>query len=78
MGAKAKMVNLKQVKYTLEHLDVIDGDTSTQYVDEAIAALETAAEALNTIGVRGLENLDRLLGIMLGIDMILGNEEAKE
>lgn len=78
MGAKAKMVNLKQVKYTLEHLDVIDGDTSTQYVDEAIAALETAAEALNTIGVRGRENLDRLLGIMLGIDMILGNEESKE
>ena len=68
------MANLKQVKYTLEHLDVIDGDTSTKYIDEAIEALETASEALNTIGVRGKENLDMLLGIMLGIDMILGNE----
>lgn len=72
------MVNLKQVKYTLEHLDIIDGDKSTQYVDDAITALETAAEALNTIGVRGKENLDRLLGIMLGIDMILGNNNEEE
>ena len=69
------MANLKQVKYTLEHLDVIDGDTSLEYVDKAIEALETASEALNTIGVRGRSNLDMLLGIMLGIDMILGKEE---
>ena len=71
------MANLKQVKYTLENLDAIDGDKSTEYVDKAIESLETAAEALNTISVRGRTNLDMLLGIMLGIDMILGNEEEE-
>ena len=72
-----EMANLKQVKYTLENLDAIDGDKSTEYVDKAIESLETAAEALNTISVRGRTNLDMLLGIMLGIDMILGNEEEE-
>lgn len=71
------MANLKQVKYTLEHLDVIDGDTSTEYIDKAVEALETASEALNTIGVRGKNNLDMLLGCMLGIDEILGREEKE-
>lgn len=70
------MANLKQVKYTLEHLDCVDGDCNTVYIDRAIESLETAAEALNTIAVRGRDNLDQLLGCMLGIDMILGNKES--
>lgn len=70
------MTNLKQVRYTLEHIDIIDGDNSTEYIDKAVEALETAAEALNTIAVRGRDNLDQLLGCMLGIDMILGKEES--
>lgn len=70
------MTNLKQVKYTLEHIDIIDGDNSTEYIDKAVEALETAAEALNTISVRGKDNLDQLLGCMLGIEMILGKEES--
>ena len=71
------MANLKQVKYTLEHLDSIDGDKNTSYIDSAIESLETALEALNTIGVRGKESLDELLGCMLGIEMILGIEEEQ-
>ena len=71
------MANLKQVKYTLENLDIIDGDNSTTYVVQAIEALEAASEALNTIAVRGKDNLDQLLGCMLGIDMILGKAEEK-
>ena len=71
------MANLKQVKYTLETLDIVDGDKDTVYVEQAIASLETAAEALNTIAVRGRENLDKLLGVMLAIDMILGNEGSE-
>lgn len=70
------MANLKQVKYTLEHLDYVDGDCNTVYIDRAIESLETAAEALNTIAVRGRDNLDQLLGIMLAIDMILGKGES--
>ena len=70
------MANLKQVKYTLEHLDYVDGDCPDKYIDTAIEALETASEALNTIGVRGRDNLDQLLGVMLAIDMILGKEES--
>lgn len=70
------MTNLKQVKYTLEHIDIIDGDNSTEYIDKAVEALETAAEAMNTISVRGRDALDQLLGCMLGIEMILGKEES--
>ena len=71
------MANLAQVKYTLENIDIIDGDKSTEYVDKAIESLETALEALNTIGVRGRENLDELLGCILGIEMILGREGSE-
>lgn len=71
------MANLKQVKYTLENLDIIDGDNNTVYVEQAIASLENAAEALNTIAVRGRENLDQLLGIMLAIDMVLGKDQKE-
>lgn len=71
------MANLKQVKYTLENLDIIDGDNNTVYVEQAIASLENAAEALNTIAVRGRENLDQLLGIMLALDMILGKDQKE-
>ena len=71
------MANLKQVRYTLANLDAIDGDKSTLYVDKAIESLETAKEALNTISVRGRENLDQLLGVMLGIDMILGDDQKE-
>lgn len=70
------MANLKQVKYTLENLDALDGDCSTKHIDDAINSLETASEALNTIGVRGRDNLDQLLGVMLAIDMILGKGES--
>ena len=72
------MANLKQVKYTLEHLDAIDGDRSLDYINKAIESLETASEALNTISVRGRTNLDQLLGCMLGIDLILGKESEGE
>ena len=69
--------NLKQVKYTLENLDIIDGDNNIDYVDKAIESLENAAEALNTIAVRGRDNLDQLLGIMLALDMILGKDQKE-
>ena len=72
------MANLKQLKYTLEHLDCIDGDSNTEYIDKAIESLETASEALNTIAVRGRANVDRLLGIMWGLDEILGKGEHKD
>lgn len=71
------MANLRQVKYTLENTDVVDGNTSTQYIDEAIKSLETASDALNSISVKGRENLDKLLGIMLALDMILGIDEKE-
>lgn len=70
------MVSIKQIKITLGSIDVIDGDTSTEHLDKAVAELEMASEALNTISVRGRDNLDKLLGCMLGIDMILGKKES--
>lgn len=70
------MASIKQIKFTLGSLDVIDGDTTTEHLDNAVAELEMASEALNTIGVRGRDNIDKLLGCMLAIDMILGKKES--
>jgi len=70
------MITLRDIHTALERLDVVDGDTSTEYIESAIDSLETASEALNTIAVRGRTNVDALLGIMMGIDMLLGKGDA--
>jgi hypothetical protein len=69
------MITLRDIHTALERLDAVDGDTSTEYIESAIDSLETASEALNTIAVRGRANVDALLGIMMGIDMLLGKED---
>ena len=67
------MVNLKQIKSTLENLGV-----ETEKVDAAISALEEQLSALNVISVNGRDIIDQMLGCMMGIEQILGIDEQNQ
>ena len=72
------MVTIKEIKTALEELEIESGDKGIKYIEDAIANLCTAKEALNTISVRGRSAVDTLLGCMMGIDMIIGDEEETD
>ena len=63
------MANLKQLKFTLESI----GQKSDK-VDTAIAALEELSEALENVSVKGRDAVDQMLGCMMGIEQIIGND----
>lgn len=64
------MVTLKQIKFTLQQLGV-----ETDKVDIAMKTLEELSETLNGITVQGRDTIDQMLGCMMGIEQILGNED---
>ena len=66
------MANLKQLKFTLTNLGIESGK-----VDVAISALEEVSESLEKITVQGREAIDQMLGCMMGIEQIIGNEEQR-
>lgn len=68
------MVSLIEIKLALDGIQKESRDDCAEYIDEAIEKLKTAQEALNTISVRGRHDVDALLGCMLGIDLIIGEE----
>lgn len=68
------MVSLVEIKTALDGINKEDGDDCSKYIDEAIERLKTAQDALNTISVRGRHDVDALLGCMMGIDLIIGEE----
>ena len=67
------MVNLKQIKITLDNLGV-----SSAKVEEAFSALEEQLNELNGISVQGRDTLDQMLGCMMGIEQILGIDEQNQ
>ncbi len=64
------MVNLKQLKFTLESI----GQKSDK-VDTAIASLEELGASLENVSVKGRDAVDQMLGCMMGIEQIIGNED---
>ena len=66
------MANLKQLKFTLNNLGIESGK-----VDVAISALEEVSESLEKITVQGREAIDQMLGCMMGIEQIIGNEDQR-
>ena len=68
------MVTIYEIRKALENLDAESGDKGLEYIDEAIANLQDAEQALNTVSVRGRVAVDALLGCMMGIDLIIGKE----
>lgn len=69
------MVSLIEIKLALDGIQKESGDDCAKYIDEAIEKLKTAQEALNTVSVRGRHDVDALLGCMLGIDLVIGEEK---
>lgn len=69
------MVSLIDIKLALEDIQKESGDDCVEYIDRAIEQLKTAQEALNTVSVRGRHDVDALLGCMLGIDLVIGEEK---
>ena len=68
------MVNLLEIKKTIEALEYDGGDDPLKYLENALDQLEIAYGAMNTISVCGRDNVDSLLGCMIGIEMIIGKE----
>lgn len=69
-------ISLKKLKATLRNVDGEGWDGLTMnYLDDAIDSLGKLSESLENVTVKGRDNLDALLGCMVGIDMIIGEEE---
>jgi hypothetical protein len=69
------MVTLLEIKTALESIRREDGDDAAKYIEEAIRCLKTAGEAMNTVSVRGRHDVDTMLGCMIGIDLIIGEDK---
>ena len=69
------MVSLNEIKNALDGIHTESGDDCARFIDEAIERLTTAQEALDTVSVRGRHDVDALLGCMIGIDLIIGEEK---
>lgn len=66
------MVSLSEIKKVLEG---INGNSGTTKIEEAIKSLKEAQEEMETIPVCGRRDVDRLLGCMIGVDLIIGEEK---
>ncbi len=68
------MVTLKKIKSTVENLENGHEADPLQYLNDAWEMLLCAASTLDQISVKGRENVDALLGCMVGLEMIMGNK----
>ena len=68
------MVHLRKILEALISLDGTGKSHAAQFVEEAIDKLNCACEEMDGIEVKGKSNLDKLLGCMLGVEMIIGKE----
>ncbi len=67
------MITLKRIIPELEKLGV-----SVQHIDLAIAELRGLQAELECVEVKGRKNVDALLGCMLAIDAVIGEENGKQ
>lgn len=72
------MGTLEQIKWTLTQTKDVDGNTlPVDNIEAAITALEAELDCLEKVTAQGRDNLDKLLGIMLAIDMIIGKDKKE-
>lgn len=64
------MINLYQLKRALNDLGV-----NCCLLFDAIDALNDLKTQLDTVPVSGRENVDRMLGCMMALDIIIGKED---
>lgn len=69
-------VNLTKIRNAISLIDGEDWDGETvNYILDAIDSLKKLNESLENVKVKGRSNLDALLGCMMGLDMIIGEED---
>jgi len=68
------MVTLGEIKQALSGIDH-DGTGGVKQIEEAVQSLKAAQKAMDTIPVCGRHDVDALLGCMIGIDLLIGEEK---
>ena len=68
------MITLEKIKETLQNIKGVDSN-AIQDIDEVIDILRALNESLDNVSVTGRADIDAMLGCMMGIDMIIGEEE---
>lgn len=68
------MITITEIKETLEEV-CKENRYGVKHIEEAIESLKAAKDALETVSVRGRHDVDALLGCMIGLDMIIGEEK---
>ena len=72
------MGSLEQIKLTLRNINAADGVAlSMENIEAAIQALESELDCLETVTVQGRENMDKLLGVIITIEAIIGKEKKE-
>ena len=72
------MGSLEQIKLTLRNINAADGVTlSMENIEAAIQALESELDCLETVTVQGRENMDKLLGVIITIEAIIGKDKKE-
>ena len=69
-------ISLLKLKAALEKIDGDGWDGKTiNYVMDAMDSLKALNESLENVSVKGRDNIDVMLGCMMSIDSIIGEEE---
>lgn len=70
--------SLKQIIDALDNLCVLEGDKAPILLklDEARQFIKTALQDMDSLSVQGRGALDTLLGCMMGLESIVGKEDA--
>jgi len=70
------MISICKIKNSIREIDGEGWDEKTiNNLDDAINSLRAVNASLENVSVKGRDNIDALLGCMLGIDMIIGEED---
>jgi len=65
-------VSLKKIQNALDKLDGA-GD-AIEEINNAMAYLHHAIDLMDDISVKGKDNIDALLGCIIGVEMIIGED----
>lgn len=72
------MGSLEQIKLTLRNIKTTDMKAlSMENIEAAIQALESELACLETVTVQGKENMDKLLGVIITIEAIIGKDKKE-
>ena len=70
------MVSLQQLYSAVEKMKTVDGETHyvLENIESAIVSLKEAIDNMNELSVRGRDSVDTLLGCMLAVEAIIGED----